>query len=76
MKTFLTNETGTKKVSIYFVAGNGFPLSQYWMKSYSKKTSTDEEILFNYGLSGNRFVTENKFGIWDNRCKIFERKAT
>lgn len=65
-----------KKYQYFCVAGNGFPLSQYRMKSYSKKTLTDEEILFNYALSGNRFVTENKFGIWDNRCKIFERKAT
>ena len=32
---------------------------------------TNEEVLFNYRLSRKRCVTENLFGIWINRFRIF-----
>ena len=46
------------------------------MKYCIKKTLTEEEIPFNYGLSRNRFVIKNVFGIWISTSKLFTTLAT
>ena len=64
------------KISIFSVADGVLPLSQYHREPYSEKKLTDEEILFNYRISSKRCVTQNAFRIWNNRFRIFARRAS
>ena len=54
-----------------FVADEAFSLTHYCMKPYAQRQLTDEKRIFNYRLSRFRRVTENAFGIWANRFRLF-----
>ena len=41
------------------------------MKPYAQRQLSDEKRIFNYRLSRFRRVTENAFGIWANRFRLF-----
>ena len=69
-------QTDSTKILTFFIANNALHLSQYCMKYCIKKTLTEEKIPFNYGLSRNRFVIKNVFGIWISTSKLFTTLAT
>ena len=60
-----------EKIPFVFVADDAFQLEHFCMKPYSLKNLTDDKRIFNYRLSRFRRVTENAFGIWVNRFRIF-----
>ena len=64
------------KVAIFSVTDDAFPVSLYCMKTYSKKILIDNEILFNYCLSGKRRITENVFEIWIDGFRLLANRAT
>ena len=41
------------------------------MKPYRCKNMADDQCIFNYRLSRKRGVTENLFGIWVNKFRVF-----
>lgn len=53
------------------VADDAFPLKTYIQKPYSRKGLTQEQRIFNYRLSRARRVSENVFGIFANRFRVF-----
>ena len=52
-------------------ADDAFPLTEYFMKPYPQKGITDRKRIFNYRLSRFRRVSENAFGIWVSRFRLF-----
>ena len=48
-----------------------FPLIPQIMKRYAQRNLDDKKRMFNYRLSRFRRVTENTFGIWACRFRIF-----
>ena len=64
------------KISIFSVADGVLPPSQHGREPYSEKKLADEEIFFNYRISSKRCVTENAFRIWNNRFRIFGKRAS
>ena len=54
-----------------FVGDDAFQLTKYCMKPYGRKNITDDQRIFDYRLSRKRRVTENAFGIWVNRFRVF-----
>ena len=46
-----------------FVAGDAFPLSNYYIKSFLKKNLTEAMRIFDYRLSQHIRVSKNLFGI-------------
>ena len=53
------------------VGDNAFPLQENIMKPYAQKQLNDQGRIFNYRLSRFRRVSENCFGIFTNRFRIF-----
>ena len=58
-------------IPFFFVADEAFPLSINCMKPYPQKNLTDRKRVFNYRLSRMRRISENVFGIWSNRFRVF-----
>ena len=51
----------------YIIVGyDAFDLRTWLMKPFSKRNLTDEERIFNYGLSCAHCIVENAFGILAN----------
>ena len=61
------------EVPFVIVGDSAFPLTENIMKPYPDKSSKsdDSKKLFNYRLSRFRRVSENAFGIWSSRFRIF-----
>ena len=64
-----------KKIPMVFIAGDAFPLTKHCMKPYSRKNLSDEERVFGCRCSRFRRISENAFGIWSNRFKLFATRA-
>lgn len=62
-------------VPMVFVADDAFPLTVNSMKPYGGKFLSDLQRIFDYRLSRLRRVTENAFGIWANRFRLFSNRA-
>ena len=71
-----TSSDSSKKIPMVFVADDAFPLSVHCMKPFAKRNQSEENRIFNYRLSRLRRVTENAFGIWVNRFRLFATKAS
>ena len=57
-----------------FLGDDAFPLGIHCMKPYAQQGLTPRKIIFNYRLSRVRRITENAFGIWVNRFRVFTTK--
>lgn len=58
-------------VPFMFVADDAFPLGMHCMKPFPQANLTDRKRIFNYRLSRVRRISENVFGIWANRFRVF-----
>ena len=65
-----------KKIPMVFVAGDAFPLTKHCMKPYGRKNLSDEERVFGYCCSRFRRISENAFGIWSNRLRLFALRTS
>ena len=65
-----------EKIPMVFVADDAFPLDIHTMKPYAQKGLTDEKRVYNYRLSRFRRISENAFGIWINRFRLFATRAS
>ena len=54
-----------------FFCHYAFQLTKYCMKPYGRKNMADNQRISDYRLSRKRRVTENAFGIWVNRFRVF-----
>ena len=54
-----------------FVADDAFSLSEHCMKPYAQANLSDRKRIFNYRLSRMRRISENVFGIWGSRFRVF-----
>ena len=59
---------GEKETPVVFVGDNAFPLT---VNPYGQKNLKDENRIYNYRLSRFRRRSENAFGIWINRFRLF-----
>lgn len=62
------------RIPYVMVADDAFALSENCIKPYPYRGLTDKERIFNYRLSRMRRVTENAFGIWSNRFRVFAKQ--
>ena len=62
-----------EKVPFVIVGDSAFPLTEHMMKPYPERSArvNDQHRIFNYRLSRFRRISENAFGIWANRFRIF-----
>lgn len=58
-------------VPFVFVADDAFPLGIHCMKPFSQSKMSDRNRVFNYRLSRMRRLSENVFGIWASRFRVF-----
>ena len=54
-----------------FAADDAFSLTINCIKPYPQTGLTDAECIFSYRLSRYRRISENTFGIWVNRFRVF-----
>ena len=66
-----TSQSQTESLPFVFVGDDAFQLTTYCMKPYGRKNMTDDQRIFDYRLSRKRRVTENAFGIWVHRFRLF-----
>ena len=65
------DEVAEMKIPFMFVAYDAFPLIRHILKPYGQRNLDDKKRIYNYRLSRFRRVTENAFGIWACRYRIF-----
>lgn len=56
----------------FFVADEAFPLKNYLMRPYSKRTLDNRKRVFNYRLSRGRKSVECAFGMLVSKFRLFE----
>ena len=61
-------------IPMVFVADDTFPLTTYSMKPYSHNSCSDEQRIFDCRLLRVRRISENGFGVWMNRFRLFAKK--
>ena len=61
---------GTEEIPYMLVGDEAFPLQTTLMKPYPHRGLTDREVIFNYGLTRARRVSENAFGILVHRFRV------
>ena len=59
------------EVPYIFVADDAFPLGMHCMKPFAQTKLVDRNRVFNYRLSRMRQLSENVFGIWVSRFRVF-----
>ena len=70
------NVTYDTKLTTCSEADDVFPFSQYCMWFWTwNQNFNDEEIVFNCRPTKNGRVSENVFGIWINRFRLFVNRA-
>lgn len=67
-------DQSTEPMPYVFLGDDAFPLGQHCLKPYSQNGLTPRKRIFNYRLSRVRRITENAFGIWVNRFRVFTTK--
>ena len=65
------HDQSTTPIPFMFVADDAFPLGVHCMKPFPQTNLTDRKRIFNYRLSRMRRISENVFGIWSNRFRVF-----
>ena len=65
------DEDDYQKIPFMIVGDDAFQLSDHMMKPYKGKFLTDDQICFNYRLSRFRRCSENAFGIFVSRFRLF-----
>ena len=68
------HEQCTEPIPFVFVGDDAFPLSDHCMKPYPRTNLTLRKRVYNYRLSRFRRCSENAFGIWVNRFRVFTAK--
>ena len=63
------------EIPIVFVGDYTFPLSEHCMKPCGLKNASDMERVFDYLLSRFRRISENGFGIWSKRFRLFSTRV-
>ncbi|KAJ8936202.1 hypothetical protein NQ318_007356 [Aromia moschata] len=63
---------GNDDFPFYFVADEAFPLKNYIMRPYSKRTLDNRKRVFNYRLSRGRRSVECAFGMLVSKFRLFE----
>ena len=61
-------------VPFVFVGDDAFPLDEHIMKPYPQRNLDERKRIFNYRLSRLRRISENVFGIWVSRFRVFTTK--
>ena len=62
-------------VPFTFIADDAFLLTDRCLKPYSRRSLGDIKRIFGYRLSRFRRVSENGFGIWSSRFRLFLGRA-
>ena len=66
-------EEGGPPLPYVLVGDEAFPLSTYLLRPYPGHHLSDKKAVYNYPLSRARRISENAFGIFSNKWKIFHR---
>ncbi|CAM4623415.1 unnamed protein product [Leuciscus chuanchicus] len=61
------------KVNHVIVADEAFPLKPYLLRPYPGRRLPTDKRIFNYRLSQARHISENVFGILNQRFRVFQR---
>ena len=62
------------EIPIAFVGDDTFPLGEHCMKPYGLNNASNMERVFDYRLSKFRRTSQNGFGIWSNRFRLFSTR--
>ncbi|XP_057310614.1 uncharacterized protein LOC130648579 [Hydractinia symbiolongicarpus] len=67
-------DQNNEPIPYVFVGDDAFPLTNNCMKPFAQRKLTPRNRIFNYRLSRFRRISENAFGIWVNRFRVFSTK--
>ena len=62
------------ELPMIIVADEAFPLKTYMMRPYPGRDLTNDKTIYNYRLSRARRISENAFGILQQKFRIFTRR--